>query len=133
MQAVEGKLQGASLRCTQTGPGQAYLLRKKTDLTVKDWLNGMVAQITEKVFQRLLAHAVKGVKTKIWQLGQKEEKEEMVLNAVFLVPKSNVSIFRARVKDGEEKCRRHGITLRVTGPWPPYNFCPVFTDEITRW
>ncbi len=116
----------------QTGPGQAYLLRKKTDLAVRDGLNGMAAQITEEVFQGLLAHAVKGVKTKALQVEDGEERREAVLVAAFLVAKSDVRSFLGCVEDTEEKYRSHGLTLSMTGPWPPYNFCPVFTDEIAQ-
>ncbi len=141
-QAGEAKQREASLpvRCPpararagpQTGPGQAYLLRKKSDLAIKDGLNGMVAQITAEVFQGLLAHAVKGVRTKALQVEDGEERREMVLNAAFLVPKSDVRGFLECVKDTEKRCHSHGLTLTVTGPWPPYNFCPVFGDEIAQ-
>ena len=113
-------------------PGQAYLLRKKIDLAIKDGLDGMVAQITEEVFQGLLAHAVKGVRTKALQVEDGEERREMVLNSAFLLPKNDVRSFLGCVKETEERYRSHGITLSVTGPWPPYNFCPVFGDEIAQ-
>ncbi len=124
VQAVETKLQEAS-------PGKAYLLGKKRDLAIKDGLTGMVLQIAEEVFQRLLAHAIKGVRTKALQVEDGEEKREMILNAAFLVRKSDLRIFHERVKETEEKYRARGFNLNLTGPWPPYNFCPDFGDEIS--
>lgn len=134
VQAGEAKQRAASLpvRCTQTGPGQAYLLGKKRDLAIKDGLDGIVAQITEEVFQDLLAHAVNGVRSKALQVEDGEERREMVLNAAFLLPKRDVRSFLECVKETEKRCHRHGLTLSVTGPWPPYNFCPVFGDEIAQ-
>ncbi|MBI2985736.1 MAG: GvpL/GvpF family gas vesicle protein [Deltaproteobacteria bacterium] len=66
------------------------------------------------------------------QVEDGEEKRAMVLNAAFLVPKRDVRSFLGCVKETEEKYRGHGLTLSVTGPWPPYNFCPVFGDEIAQ-
>ena len=120
---VDVKLQEAS-------PGLAYLLRKKRDLAAKGGLSGMVLQIEEEVVQGLLAHAVKGVRNKALQLEGVEGREEMIFNAAFLVLKTGVRTFRQKVKETEEKYRSQGLTLSVTGPWPPYNFCPVFGDEI---
>ena len=114
---------------TQTGPGQAYLLRKKRDLALKDGLSGMAAQVTEEIFQDLLAHATKGTRNKVLQLEGDKERKEMILNAAFLVPKSDVRIFQGKVKENEEKYHSRGLTFSVTGPWPPYNFCPVFGIE----
>jgi hypothetical protein len=119
VQAGEAKLQ-------ETSSGQAYLLRKKRDLAIKHGLSGFAAQIGEEVFQDLLVHAVKGVRNKALKLEAGEERGGMILNAAFLVPKTNVGLFQAKVKDIEEKYRSQGLNLSVTGPWPPYNFCPVF-------
>ena len=124
VQAIETKLQEAS-------PGKAYLLGKKRDLAIKDGLSGVVLQIAEEVFQRLLAHAIKGVKNKPFKL-EDEETREMIVNAAYLVRKSDLRIFHEKVKKTEEKYRAQGFNLNLTGPWPPYNFCPVFGDETTR-
>lgn len=124
-------VRAAGVEPGKASPGQAYLLRKKMALAVKDGLDNVVAQITEEAFQGLLVHAVKGVRTKTLQVEDGEERREMVLNAALLVPKSDVRSFLGRVKDTEERYRRHGLSLSVTGPWPPYNFCPIFGDGVT--
>ncbi|MBI3000156.1 MAG: GvpL/GvpF family gas vesicle protein [Deltaproteobacteria bacterium] len=121
--AVEATLREGS-------PGQAYLLKKKGDLAIKDGLNGKMAEITEEVFQGLLGHAVKGVSNKALQLEKGEEKKEMVLTAAYLVSKDDVRSFLGCVRDTEERYRRYGLTLSVTGPWPPYNFCPVLNQIV---
>jgi len=124
-------LQAVGIDLGEASPGQAYLLGKKRDLAIKDELTGMVLQIAEEVFQRLLAHAIKGVKNKPFKL-EDEETREMILNAAFLVRKSDLRIFHERVKETEEKYHGRGFNLNLTGPWPPYNFCPDFGDETTR-
>lgn len=123
LQADEGKLE-------QVSPGQGYLVRKKMALALKDRLHGRAMQIVEEVFQGLLAHAVKGVRNKTLQLEEDEKRGEMNLNAAFLVSKGGFRAFRDRFEETEEKYRSEGLSLSLTGPWPPYNFCPVFEEEM---
>lgn len=125
-------VQPTAEKLKQASPGQAYLWGKKRDLAIKDGLNGMALQITEGVFQVLLARALKGVKNKAFKLEEHKEREEMILNAAFLVAKSGLRIFRGEVECIEEQYRSQGFAFKVTGPWPPYNFCPVFEDEALR-
>jgi hypothetical protein len=128
----EPAIQAVGVELEESSPGQAYLLRKKRDLAIKGGLDAVVAQITEAVFQGLLAHAVKGVRARALRVENGEERGEMVLNAAFLIPKREVESFLGCVKQTEEKYRGQRLTLSVTGPWPPYNFCPVFGDEIAQ-
>jgi hypothetical protein len=129
LKTLSPALQADEVKLKEVSPGKAYLLRKKRDLAVKDGLSGRAMQIAEEVFQGLVATAVKGVRNKALKVEGDEEKKEMILNAAFLVRKSDIRIFQKQVKDTEEKYRSQGLTLSVTGPWPPYNFCPVFGDE----
>jgi Gas vesicle synthesis protein GvpL/GvpF len=47
---------------------------------------------------------------------------EMVLNGAYLVATADVPAFRRRVAALAERHRPHGLDMRLTGPWPPYNF-----------
>jgi hypothetical protein len=112
----------------ETSPGQAYLLKRKRDLAIRDDLSGIALRFTEEVFQELLTHAVKGVRNKALEVEGGDKRKQMILNAAFLVLKSGVKAFRQKIMDTEEKYRSQGLTLSLTGSWPPYNFCPVFTE-----
>jgi hypothetical protein len=110
-------------------PGQAYLMRKKMDMAIKDGRNASAMQIAEEAFQGLLAHAVKGVRNKALQVEDGgETRKEIVLNGAFLVLKGDVRRFLGCVDDTQERYRSHGLILSATGPWPPYNFCPPFGE-----
>jgi hypothetical protein len=132
LKTLSPTLQADEVKLKEVSPGQAYLVRKKRDLAVKDGLSGRAMQIAEEVFQGLVAPAVKGVRNKALKLEEVEEQGEMILNAAFLVRKSDIGIFQKQVKDTEEKYRSQGLTLSLTGPWPPYNFCPVLEAGINR-
>jgi hypothetical protein len=49
--------------------------------------------------------------------------EKMIMNAAFLVTRDQENAFDARVK--EIGARYDTLTLKYTGPWPPYNFVNI--------
>jgi hypothetical protein len=46
----------------------------------------------------------------------------LVLDAAFLVPVAKSGAFRSAVRQRMGDLRSAGITMSLTGPWPPYNF-----------
>jgi gas vesicle protein GvpL/GvpF len=53
----------------------------------------------------------------------KNEVGEIVLNAAYLVDKSKIRAFDAKVKELKERFEKEGMTLHRSGPWAPYSFC----------
>ena len=53
----------------------------------------------------------------------KNDVGEIVLNAAYLIDKSKIGVFDAKVKELREKFEREGMTLHRSGPWAPYSFC----------
>jgi Gas vesicle synthesis protein GvpL/GvpF len=45
-----------------------------------------------------------------------------LVDATFLVPTSGLARFRAAVRRHASLCRKAGAEVRLTGPWPAYNF-----------
>ena len=56
---------------------------------------------------------------------------EMILNWAFLVPGHNVADVRKGVEKIGARYAEQGVTLEISGPWPPYNFCPS-TERPTQ-
>lgn len=48
--------------------------------------------------------------------------DRAVLNAAYLVGDANERKFHALIAAMDERLEPDGLTLEVTGPWPPYNF-----------
>jgi hypothetical protein len=46
----------------------------------------------------------------------------MVLNAAYLVPDPRRGELHAQVESLAAEHRDAGLTVELTGPWPPYNF-----------
>ena len=51
-------------------------------------------------------------------------KGEMVLKRAFLLFCESVDEFRDRVAEIGDRHADSGVTLELSGPWPPYSFCP---------
>jgi len=104
--------------------GKAYLLRKKLDDEKKrvsrDAEEQVVAEVEETVMKKLACDTV----------------SESRLQRGGAFPQINVLINRdeeARLQElSEELTRRYepeGVTLALTGPWPPYSFAGGMRDE----
>lgn len=51
--------------------------------------------------------------------------EPMLLNAAYLVPRDRMDDFVAVAEQVHDGLARDGMTLEVSGPWPPYNFADL--------
>ncbi len=51
-----------------------------------------------------------------------DEPARLLLDAVFLVPARQVPALRARVRRLTARLGARGYEVRLSGPWPPYNF-----------
>ena len=73
-------------------------------------------------------HAQLAERASAAQLGRPQDRrltgrdEEMVLNAAYLVPRGGTDAFARRVDQLREQHAADGLTLELTGPWPPYHF-----------
>jgi hypothetical protein len=54
--------------------------------------------------------------------GMSSSSNEMILNATFLVKKEDLDKFKEKYEEIRTGHLPDGITLKLTGPWPPYNF-----------
>lgn len=48
----------------------------------------------------------------------------MVLNGAYLVARADADAFAARVEEVQARYAPLGLSLELSGPWPPYNFVP---------
>jgi hypothetical protein len=53
----------------------------------------------------------------------------MVLNWAFLVPQGAVADFQKQVEHVNARRTPSGLTFAVSGPWPPFSFCPTLETE----
>lgn len=60
-----------------------------------------------------------------WDFCQRRLLGERILHWAFLVPVSQVEAFRLQVDKSAPRQESYGLTLRLSGPWPPYSFCGI--------
>jgi hypothetical protein len=109
-------------------PGARYFQQKrldaKTEEAVRLWRRGVVSQV-----QALLApHAVDACPLRPQPRNLTGRDAEMIFNAAYLMLRSDIDTFREQVARVGATYAEQGLTLEVSGPWPPYNFCPPLRE-----
>ena len=106
-------------------PGEAYLLAKK------------MRKIKEENFKQDLQMYLKDIDFTLSQFAdsyrflQCTDKSihgrplDMVMNTAFLVEQQTFTMFKDTLDMLAEKYRNEGLAFEMSGPWPPYNFCPA--------
>jgi hypothetical protein len=97
-------------------PGTSYFLKLRLEDAMK---NETLMKIDRMVGEINSSLAVAAVDRRLL----KNDVGEIVLNAAYLVDRSKISAFDARVKELRERFEREGMTLHRSGPWAPYSFC----------
>lgn len=122
-QQAEGKVLPAS------SPGLAYLqeqrLRLKAGQELEDWLAGACSALLEELTPLAAEASARQVRSR----QTTGADQEMVLNWAFLVPQSAAGEFQKRVQQTNAGQALAGLTFTLSGPWPPYSFCPELAAE----
>ena len=110
-------------------PGIRYMqlqrLRAEACRGVASWA-GTVAQSIGEELEREAADA-RTLNPRA--VGTPENLVEEIANWAFLLHREAVEPFRERVEQVGARYREQGVHLEVSGPWPPYHFCPSLGDE----
>ncbi|MBI5400396.1 GvpL/GvpF family gas vesicle protein [Candidatus Saganbacteria bacterium] len=106
-----------------SSPGKAFILKKKKEELLDVVLSKTLNTYIQESFDQLGQHCEESRLNRVLPKEVTGRKGEMILNAAYLVAKDQVTRFNQEADrlnpDGKEK----GISLDVSGPWPPYNFC----------
>ena len=106
-------------------PGARYFHQKRLDAEVQSRLQRWRLLAADQVYAELRKGAGDTCPLTLKPLAGKATATEMVLNCAFLLARDSVADFRRRVARLEAERSAQGLTLAVSGPWPPYNFCPT--------
>jgi hypothetical protein len=104
--------------------GTAYLTRKKALLDDRREQRASVYQTIQRVEQSLTSNAEHFCRIRNLPSDLTGRDEEMVFNAAFLLPSSSQASWFETVQKVHRDVQSEGIVLEVSGPWPPYHFCP---------
>jgi len=104
--------------------GTAYLTRKKAQLESRRELRTAMYQTIQTVEQCLAGKAEHCCRVRNLPGDLTGHTEEMVFNAAYLLPSSARDEWLETVHGVYRDVRGKGLLLEVSGPWPPYHFCP---------
>ena len=108
-------------------PGALYFQRKRIETGLNKQLNLWLQEGCQRAAAELRALAGGFRERKVLGQGGAEEGAEVVLNWAFLLPLAGVADFRRRVARLNSEHVSRGLSLWLTGPWPPYSFVPALS------
>ena len=117
------RVQGIEKEITSSGKGKAYFLKKKKNELIKNVRNEKISEYTQDSFERIKRACLEAKINKILSKEVTEKKEDMVLNAAFLMNEKRIKEFENILAYLKTKYTNEGLIFDCTGPWPPYNFC----------
>ena len=106
-------------------PGLAYLHEQRLRLQARQAVDDRLAQATDGLFNELHPLASEIVPRRILARETADAAREMVLNWALLLPAAAAEEFRGRIERANAQYNPGGLAIEVSGPWPPYSFCPV--------
>lgn len=110
-------------------PGKRYFeeqrLRAACDRELQHWLK----EVCRRLWAGLRDYAAEVRERRLLSRETTGSDEDMVWNWALLMPRPAVGGFQARIRDLNAQYAPRGLRLEVTGPWPPYSFCPALDME----
>ncbi len=106
-------------------PGKAFILKKKKTELLNIIVNKKLNESGQDSFERLKQYSVSSGINKLLSEEVTERKDEMILNAVFLIDKNKAADLMDTVEVLKAAYAGQGLSFDCTGPWPPYNFTTI--------
>ena len=108
-------------------PGKRYFQEMRIRNSAEKELNSWLKEVCKEIRNCLGEFASDFHERKL--LSSDVTGMDMVLNWAFLVPRCFTESFRARICQANEGHSKNGLAFRLSGPWPPYSFCPFLELE----
>ncbi|GAC01525.1 putative gas vesicle synthesis protein GvpL [Gordonia namibiensis NBRC 108229] len=102
------------------GTGTAYLLRRRAELAAQQDVERRAAEHAEAIHSALGEHAVDGRRQQVTDPVITGKRAWMIFNGTYLVADSLADEFASAVTELDS--RHDGVSLELSGPWPPYSF-----------
>ena len=100
--------------------GVSYLERKRNQRRAAVELVTRAREVAEEVFEGLAAIAGQAQRRPAGEMPA--SNGALLIDAVFLVPRSRSKKFQTKVRREAARLRAEGYEVTLTGPWPAYSF-----------
>lgn len=111
-------------RISAASAGESYFLRKRREQILREEVEKSIETLTEAFYAQLSSWSVASQRNRVLDRRATGKDEEMVSNAAFLVAKEKVGEFVEGLDRLAAGYESRGLSFELSGPWPPYNFCP---------
>lgn len=108
-------------------PGKRYFEEKRLQAELRKQAQHWEAGLSQTLWSELTAPEFEGCPLRVRPSERAGEK--MVFHAAFLLPRPAVPGFEDRIRQLQSQYAPQGLRLEITGPWPPYSFCPDLEAE----
>ncbi len=106
-------------------PGTDYLKRRRADACAREDFIQYLRSMCEAAARTLRQCTNDFRERKVWKAGEAEGQAETILNWAFLVPVVAEAEFMELLGKLNEEHSGSGLSLALSGPWPPYSFAPA--------
>src|SRR5437867_4073819 len=99
-----------------SGKGAAYFLKMRMNDAIKNEILKKIEKLGSEIHHDLVSCAADSSLLKA-------DLENVILNAAYLVNKSEIEKFNDKFEKLKKKHCAHGLIFHQSGPWAPYSFC----------
>jgi hypothetical protein len=114
----------AQVGVTPLSPGLAYLRMQQLKIQAKKELNQRLTEACNSVELELTPLASEVRHLRVLASEAPATDFETIVNWAFLLHKTVVPEFRTRIDRANAKQSSFGLSIELSGPWPPYSFRP---------
>ncbi len=108
-----------------SSPGKAFILKRKKTELVENEMDRLCNVYGQNYYDDLKKLSESTNFNNLLPKDYTERQDDMILNAAFLVDKTNVAEFTNTINLFGEKDRNSGFLIEATGPWPPFSFISI--------
>jgi gas vesicle protein GvpL/GvpF len=114
----------ANAESAAVSPGLRYLRERRADQIADQQSGAWVERNLKPVSEAVDQCATRSCERRILDDSKQPDGREEILNLAALLARDRVAEFRRRIEAINHECAEGGLSFALTGPWPPYSFCP---------
>jgi hypothetical protein len=120
-------LAAVTKRFAQLSPGTRYFQEKQIQNKTDEQLKMRIKAVVKEIGESLKPYARDFYPRK--PLSCDAAEKDMITNWAYLIPRDSVEGFRLQLIQMNENHYHKGLFFELSGPWPPYSFCPALDME----
>lgn len=109
--------------------GMKWYVDRKSDELIAGQIEYKVEEELKRIIDKLTGQAEEVRFSDLLPKVVGEPGKDMILNAACLVRNDRLGDFQSLLREITTECDAAGITLILTGPWPPYNFVNIKNEK----